>query len=238
MAFIRAKKLRGVTYYALVENHRDGGKVRQRVLAPMGRSSKIEDAIFLAECAVRIAERQLATSWNQEWSRFRPETRCRIRARLLKELRLGFDVFVRNRADYQALTPEQKRAAWHKKYPELNKAFYEWQDEQIKAHIKEKHEQTVIQPANKELATAKAHLKALWNFIPEDEHSAVRGAVDAIAADYDRQEREYARRIAAILGGVVPQPRPAEPDVSTTGVVPHQLHTCNSAGTTEEWYGS
>jgi len=45
MAFIREKKLRGVTYYAIVENQRDGGKVRQKVIASLGRSADPSEAI-------------------------------------------------------------------------------------------------------------------------------------------------------------------------------------------------
>ena len=36
MAFIRAKVSRGNTYYYLVENHREGKKVRQKVLKYLG----------------------------------------------------------------------------------------------------------------------------------------------------------------------------------------------------------
>ncbi|MBU2008980.1 MAG: hypothetical protein KJ624_03910 [Chloroflexi bacterium] len=36
MAFIRAKVSRGKTYYYLVENHREGKKVRQKVLKYLG----------------------------------------------------------------------------------------------------------------------------------------------------------------------------------------------------------
>jgi hypothetical protein len=45
MAFVRAKQLRGKTYYALVENHREGGKVRQKVLASLGDSGDLLAAL-------------------------------------------------------------------------------------------------------------------------------------------------------------------------------------------------
>jgi len=36
MAFIRSKNIRGHTYYYLVETHREGKKVRQKVLKYLG----------------------------------------------------------------------------------------------------------------------------------------------------------------------------------------------------------
>lgn len=36
MVFIRKKKIAGNTYYYLVENYREGKKVRQRVVAYLG----------------------------------------------------------------------------------------------------------------------------------------------------------------------------------------------------------
>lgn len=36
MAFIRTKNIRGKTFYYLVQNHREGKKVRQKVLKYLG----------------------------------------------------------------------------------------------------------------------------------------------------------------------------------------------------------
>jgi hypothetical protein len=46
--FIREKKVKGIVYRSLVENHREGGKVRQRVLYTLGKRRKT-----LAECIAR-----------------------------------------------------------------------------------------------------------------------------------------------------------------------------------------
>ena len=45
MAFIRAKVVKGKAYYQLIETYREDGRVRQRVLAHLGRDSTFEAAI-------------------------------------------------------------------------------------------------------------------------------------------------------------------------------------------------
>lgn len=40
--FLRVKRVRGHDYLFLVENFRDGGKVRQRILHNFGRKDQIE----------------------------------------------------------------------------------------------------------------------------------------------------------------------------------------------------
>lgn len=45
MAFVRAKRQGDRSYYQLVENRREGGRVRQRVLAHLGHYSSLEAAI-------------------------------------------------------------------------------------------------------------------------------------------------------------------------------------------------
>jgi hypothetical protein len=47
--FIRKKIVRGVVYYALVESYRKDGKVRQRIIAPLGQSAPVEAAIDKAK---------------------------------------------------------------------------------------------------------------------------------------------------------------------------------------------
>lgn len=68
MAFIRAKKGKKGTYYQLVENYREDGRVRQRVLCHLGRNPTLEAA---------IEERERYLAWAQ-----RGEQRCREEARL------------------------------------------------------------------------------------------------------------------------------------------------------------
>jgi hypothetical protein len=43
--YIRSKVAKGRTYYQLVEGRREGGKVRQRIVAALGRHPTIEDAL-------------------------------------------------------------------------------------------------------------------------------------------------------------------------------------------------
>lgn len=45
MAFVRKKTSRGCVTYSVVESYRDGGKVRQRVLAYLGKHPTIEAKI-------------------------------------------------------------------------------------------------------------------------------------------------------------------------------------------------
>jgi len=40
--FVRAKQVGNYTYLQLVENYRDGGKVRQRVVATLGRLDRLQ----------------------------------------------------------------------------------------------------------------------------------------------------------------------------------------------------
>jgi hypothetical protein len=52
--FIRKKIVRGVVYYALVESFRMEGKVRQRVIAPLGQSATLEAAISKAKANIEF----------------------------------------------------------------------------------------------------------------------------------------------------------------------------------------
>jgi hypothetical protein len=70
VAFVRTKRVGGGEYFQLVENYREGGKVRQRVLAHLGRYPTVE-------AAIEESERGL------EWQRSRAE---RDRARAQSEL--------------------------------------------------------------------------------------------------------------------------------------------------------
>ncbi|MDA2931486.1 transposase, partial [Acidobacteria bacterium AH-259-O06] len=42
--FLRTKKVRGHTYVQIVENRREKGKVRQRVLAGLGRLDELQES--------------------------------------------------------------------------------------------------------------------------------------------------------------------------------------------------
>jgi hypothetical protein len=75
MAFIRRKVSRGRAAFYLVENHREGGKVRQRVLAYLGPCDTLEGAIahWEGEAAMlRKSSTRAAESSREMWSRVHP----------------------------------------------------------------------------------------------------------------------------------------------------------------------
>jgi len=41
MAFIRRKKVKGITYYYIVESYKEEGKVKQRVLLYLGTANSL-----------------------------------------------------------------------------------------------------------------------------------------------------------------------------------------------------
>src|SRR5829696_1425926 len=45
MAFVRKKRVNGHEYYQVVENYRENGKVRQRMLEHLGKYPTVEEAI-------------------------------------------------------------------------------------------------------------------------------------------------------------------------------------------------
>jgi len=45
MTFIRTKKVKGHTYYYLVESYREGGKVKQRVIRYLGKNKPTPEAL-------------------------------------------------------------------------------------------------------------------------------------------------------------------------------------------------
>ncbi len=79
MAFVRTKRVGGREYYQLVESYRENDKVRQRVLAHLGRSPTVEAAIEDLERYER-AERE--RGWTMH-----PKTRVKLRElrRLVEE---------------------------------------------------------------------------------------------------------------------------------------------------------
>ena len=80
MAFVRSKTVNGRRYYQLVENYREDGKHRQRVLVHLGKHATLKDAIndvaarvdALTEAAMRDRER--AAHLAASYGRRHPET--------------------------------------------------------------------------------------------------------------------------------------------------------------------
>ncbi len=62
MAFVRAKHSGKRTYYQLVENRREDGKVRQKVLAYLGHYTSVEEALGALPVAIERNEKQ-AHEW-------------------------------------------------------------------------------------------------------------------------------------------------------------------------------
>jgi|tagenome__1003787_1003787.scaffolds.fasta_scaffold20127387_2 hypothetical protein len=58
--FVRSRKAKGSTYYAVVESYREAGKIKHRQVAALGRHQRLEDAIAAAEREVRQGRRRLA----------------------------------------------------------------------------------------------------------------------------------------------------------------------------------
>lgn len=59
MAFIRTKQQHGHTYYYLVENRREGGKVRQKVIVYLGRHATVAAALEETQRRIGIFKRLL-----------------------------------------------------------------------------------------------------------------------------------------------------------------------------------
>ncbi len=60
MAYVRKKKVKDREYYQLVEAYRENGKVRQRVLAHLGRSPNVDDALETLPQSIAMRRRVLS----------------------------------------------------------------------------------------------------------------------------------------------------------------------------------
>jgi hypothetical protein len=58
--FVRSRKAKGSTYYAVVESYREAGKVKHRHVVALGTCPTVEDAIGATRREVRRARRRLA----------------------------------------------------------------------------------------------------------------------------------------------------------------------------------
>ncbi len=86
MAYVRKKRVAGREYYQLVEGYRDNGKVRQRVLAHLGRHETPEAALsYWQGCA---------EEWRQEARDLLGGARL-IRERAVRPVRKGRTIWYR-----------------------------------------------------------------------------------------------------------------------------------------------
>src|SRR3954464_2603334 len=58
--FVRSRKAKGSTYYAVVESYREAGKVKHRQVVALGTCRTVEDAIGAARREVRRGRSRLA----------------------------------------------------------------------------------------------------------------------------------------------------------------------------------
>lgn len=69
MPFVRTKFIKGIEYHYLVENYREDGKVRQRVLCYLGEFATVAAALDYWRAEVRTAKdaerKQHARRWSQ-----------------------------------------------------------------------------------------------------------------------------------------------------------------------------
>ena len=106
MAFIRYKKVRGITYYSLVESVREMRKVRQRVLVSLEDSpelseERIRDLRRFAETLTSLSRKEPRRTWIYAW---------------LRHARVPW-----NHPD-RAQAVEKARAAWDKEVAEVYRA--------------------------------------------------------------------------------------------------------------------
>lgn len=96
MAFVRAKRQGDRSYYQLVENRREGGRVRQRVLAHLGHYPSLEAAIEGYSAAAARA--------------------CGYEHRARQRALAVVPVSVRDQPGLVIPRPEGRRRGWHRKY--------------------------------------------------------------------------------------------------------------------------
>ena len=87
MAFIRKKQQKGKSYYYLVVNQRDGGKVKQKVIAYLGKHATLEAALQAMQQRMAIAKGGIRCE--EEWIRRNAEQGlCTARDEHLKQFYL------------------------------------------------------------------------------------------------------------------------------------------------------
>jgi len=241
--FIRKK---GGCYY-MVENRRENGKIRQKVLACLGRQDNLEGAV--AHGAFWLAETHAPLAWDH-YKKF-PNWHRKAR-RLEKKLGLYFDTFCRKR-----YPGKPWRELWK---DQLSRhAYFTWRNEGIDAHLQAEHEK-YLKDHQERIAKYEASLSTLWLLIPENERAA---AIPRIQAQIVEEQKDWARFVGTKQGWfvvsqesgkliisysaecplpVVPELSPARATIGITqvggNVVPNLVSRVDEVGTTQEWYGA
>jgi hypothetical protein len=143
--FIRKK---GGSYY-MVENRRDGGKVKQSIVAHLGTSDKLDDAI--------VREMHSIES-NERWrgcldDKIKPSQWRRACANLTRKQHLDFDSYC------WSVSPEERKKAGTGFY----KQWQEWRKAKVDDHLKAKHAKKLA-CRDKSISASKENLSKAMGF--------------------------------------------------------------------------
>lgn len=221
MAFMRKK---GECYY-VVENHRVNGKVKQNILACLGRTNDISDAIAREQRSLEWSRECASYPWNRDeerWPRHWHDRRRRIGRKLRYEIwSKSFDLDWEDKAAVKAHRDELARF-------DANKGKH------IDAFLRAEHQKEVCK-YKRWIAQAEQNLANLWKLVPE----ADRAATAEIVLQKVRKSQEKMAQLSAAFNqmrGVVPDAASRPPDSGTTGqedVVPELVQELHSSGTTD-----
>jgi hypothetical protein len=189
MAFMRKK---GECYY-MVENHRVEGKVRQQILACLGRTTDIADAIATNESSLRFWREHASRSWDERqkrWPRKWFEQHRRVRHKLRNEIlrRLRYE------CDYG--TREARMAC-----REELRAFDAEANSRVDAFLMAEHEKDV-RKCERWITSRELNLAHLWKLVPEADRAAVEARVRQKVAEHEEHDAAF---IAALTRTVVPE---------------------------------
>jgi hypothetical protein len=175
--FIRRKD----SCYYLVENHRVNGKVRQKIVAYMGRDATIEDRLC---------------SLSQSLSS-------------LKGLRFLEQPRKPGRSEHRSIVerPDVARKAVPEDDPRKSNNGLEiapWSRRKRSAYTKAEHEED-LQRCDNQIAHIESQLAKLWALVPSAERAKVRAYIKKRASQIEEEHLEALRGLAEILKGVVPR---------------------------------
>lgn len=216
--FIRKK---GKSLY-VVANHRVAGKVRQQIVACLGQTAEIDDALARLTFSVHLqrewVKESVSRPWNDDATRI-PDLWRKDRRYVERKLGLDLDNFIARRRHISWLSVKGEHRVKYRA------AFYRWADPQIDAYLQQKHEKDIEKQVRK-LAKTESQLTRLWEIVP----AADRPAMEAKVLEKVRQTRELRGYI-----DVVPSDGSELHSSGTTtepDVVPEDGHSRTHSGTT------
>lgn len=231
--FIRKK---GGSYY-MVESRRENGKVKQSIVAYLGNSTNLAEAIARETETVERNARRPASDYKVNPKQWRAA--CRRE--------LDFDGYC------WTLTKEASRK------PGLYETWKKWRDAKVDADLRAKHTKWLT-ARDKRSNSHKANLAKLWALVPEAERTATQADVEKILKAQRQEFEAFVRRLQSIgktvvpavsnvvttasttqpISTVVPEPSTRSANLCTTadesatiaGVVPEVSPTWHKDGTT------